>query len=137
LILVSKVLQSLSNATLFGEKEDYMKALNESLAQHQVMMERISTTFDGLSAHESAKGCKSEQYYRAADLLQQSVLSHQHSISPLLPNKEAVEEFQEALNMFSSTKAQEIMRNVTQELRQRNGSGTHSIKRMLSPRGRV
>ena len=97
-----------------------MKQLNESLPENIERMEEIFDNLQNLRTFEVRKGQeKPTEYYKAAELLQQKVLFHQHAILPLLQNEFDVEEFKEAITVFSNGKAQRIMKVVAEELKSR------------------
>ena len=112
-------MQSLSNSTDFGEKEDYMKELNISLPENISKMNAIFETLQNFKTITPRGGDKGDEYYKAADFLQQKIVLHQHAIFPLLEEEEDIVEFKEAIAFFSVGKAGRQIKDVTQDLLKR------------------
>lgn len=108
LILISKVLQNISNQVEFGDKEEYMTPLNSFISSHFELMQNffdklitisefplISMTFTSNSESSSSnttgnaptstrRSSKPRSYYIAASKLQERVTIHQHAIIPII-----------------------------------------------------
>lgn len=119
LILISKVLQSLSNNTNFSEKEEYMQCLDQSLEDLSPLMDKFFNTLRNSRMYEPEISTKGPKYFIASDNLQRRIISHQYAIRQQLTSSEYIAEFEEAISMFTSSKARQIMKEVTQDLKKR------------------
>lgn len=126
-ILLSKVLQNLSNQVEFGEKETYMKQMNEYLQLRMPDMRSFlnklvtipEESVGKLAAQitrDAVKLKSSPNYFRAASWLQDRISIHRHAIERLLKYPHEKSELDEAIQLFCAGNARQAMKSVLQEV---------------------